>query len=217
MPARRRTPSRRTRGHSGPTYRRNRSTPLLLGGLLRRALPRGRGLALRLFRDGWRRLPGDVRLVRLDRDRPVAGGTLLRRSLVLDSGLVLEHSVGRDLGGVELLPPVALVARVPAELRHRRGGLLRTRCTRARRRRVAAPLAERLIQEDRPGRCCVQRRHLALHGDADDLVAAFEHQTPDALAFAADDDRRRPPVIDLVVEHLAGLVRADDPDALLLQ
>src|SRR5688500_13526268 len=187
MPARRRTPSRRTRGHSGPTYRRNRSTPLLLGGLLRRALPRGRGLALRLFRDGGRRLPGDVRLVRLDRDRlPVAGGTLLRRSLLLDRGLVLEHRVGRDLGGVELLAPVALVARVPAELRHRRGGLLRTRGPRARRRRVAAALAERLIQEDRPGRRRVQRRHLALHRDADDLVAAFEHQPPDALAFAAD-------------------------------
>src|SRR5581483_3569119 len=84
-------------------------------------------------------------------------------------------------------------------------------------RDVAAPLAQRLVQDDgaRGGR--VQRRDLPFHRDPHHLIATLEHEAADALALAADDDRGRAAIVDLVVEELAGLVGADDPDALLLE
>src|SRR5438132_1182897 len=60
-------------------------------------------------------------------------------------------------------------------------------------------------------------RDVSFHRDAHDLVAALEHEAAYALALAPDHDRAGAAVVDLVVEHVAALVGADDPNALLLQ
>src|SRR6266850_1506431 len=97
-----------------------------------------------------------------------------------------------------------------------RRGTRGRRRARVGRRHVAAPLPERFIKEHGAGGRRVQRRDRAFHRDAHHLVAALEHEPADALGLAADDDRGRPAVIDLVVEEVSGLIGADDPDALLL-
>src|SRR5258705_1779245 len=58
---------------------------------------------------------------------------------------------------------------------------------------------------------------MARHRDAHDLITAFEHEPAYAFALAADHDRARAAVVDLVVEHVAALIGADDPHALLFQ
>src|SRR2546425_2724538 len=93
----------------------------------------------------------------------------------------------------------------------------RSRRTRLRGRDIAPALTQRLVEHHRAGRRGVERGHQPFHRQAHHLVTAFEHEATDALALATDHDRRRTAVIDLVVQQVAGLVRADDPDAFLLQ
>src|SRR5439155_2170639 len=59
--------------------------------------------------------------------------------------------------------------------------------------------------------------HHSFPRQTDRLVRTLEPEAADALALAADDDRRRSAVVDLVVEKVAGLVGGDNPDALFLQ
>src|SRR6185436_3714243 len=84
-------------------------------------------------------------------------------------------------------------------------------------RDVAAALAQCLVEQDRAGSRSVERGDVSFHGYANDLVAPFEHQAAYAFAFAADDDRAWAAVVDLVVEHVAGLVCPDDPHALFFE
>src|SRR5207253_7303371 len=97
------------------------------------------------------------------------------------------------------------------------GSLFRSRCARLRGRDVASSLPEGFVEHHRAGSGGVERAHYPFHRKPDRLVRAFQHQTTDPLPLAADHDRGRSAVIDLVVEQIAGLVGRDDPDALLLE
>src|SRR5688572_26752287 len=74
-------------------------------------------------------------------------------------------------------------------------------------------LARRFIEEHGAGGTDVERRDLADHRDADEEVAAAQHQRSDALALGAEDERERDLHVDLPGRLALLRDRPADPQA----
>ncbi len=82
---------------------------------------------------------------------------------------------------------------------------------------LLAALAHGLVHDDRAGHGDVERRNLACHGDAEQVVAGLFDQVVQARAFAAQHQHAVGVEVEVGVVGGSALVETEHPDVLLLE